>query len=290
MTDLKERLKEQSQNAAIQQPIVDTKTGEIMEAKPPSIEAQFQAQLKKMEAQIARALPKHMTVDRFSRIVLTEIRRNPKLLQCMNDAPVTLWSSILLSAQLGVDLTPSLGQAYILPYWNKKTGKTEAQLQLGYRGLLGLVRNSGEIEAVMCETVFEKDHLEIQLGPETVFKHIPYLDGDAGEPKLYYMVAKFKGGGYHLEWMTKAQIEKVRQRSQSGSDSSKYGASGPWVTDYDEMAKKTVIKRASKKLPLSVEVQRKLAQDEVVKREMTDDLLEWQKDESNFDVIDQVEQ
>lgn len=263
---LKEALKEKTQ----QQTIQATVNG--VDSPKPTTEQTFRAELKKMESEIIRALPKHMSIDRFCRIVATEIRRNPKLLQVVQDAPITLWSAILLAAQLGLDLTPSLGQGYIIPYYNGKTQKTEAQFQVGYRGLVDLVRRSGEIESIMCEVVYENDSLDMKLGPDMVFEHKPYLDGEPGKPRLFYVIAKFRSGGFHLEWMTLSQIEKIRARSKSGD-------SGPWKTDYEEMAKKTVIKRACKKLPLSTDIQRLVAQDEVVKRDITDDLISYQDDE-----------
>ena len=276
--ELKETLKVKAQEepAGIQ--------GQSAVSQPISLEQKFNAQLKKMETEIKRALPKHMTADRFSRIVLTEIRRNPKLLQVMNDAPVTLWSAILLSAQLGIDLTPSLGQGYIIPYnrnqqvdgkWVKKC---EAQFQLGYRGLLDLVRRSGLITSVTCEVVHENDEFDFCISPTNdTFSHKPFVKGDRGAPYLYYMIAKFSDGGYHIEWMTKDDVDKIKSRSKSPNV-------GPWVTDYDEMAKKTVIKRASKKLPLSVEAQKQISNDEVIKRDITEDILEWQQDESVYDI------
>jgi recombination protein RecT len=232
-----------------------------------SLDSVFKNTLKTMEKEIARALPRHMTVDKMCRVVTTLIRTNPALLPFLQKSPTTFWGGILLSAQLGLDLTPSLGQAYLIPYGS------HIQFIIGYRGMLDLIYRSGEVSSVQCDVVYENDSLEFELGINDVFIHKPKLDGNRGKAKLYYAVFKFKSGGYHFEWMTIDQIELIRDRSASKN-------SGPWKTDYDEMAKKTVIRRAAKKLPMSTDFRRLIENDEVIKKEILDDMTEPQFNES----------
>lgn len=248
---------------------------QVEENKALTPEKQFARELKLMEKEIVRALPKHMDIGRFSRTTLSLIKQTPKLLVVLQQAPNTLWASILLSAQLGLDLTPGLGQGYIIPYYNKKTGKTEAQFQAGYRGLLDMVYRSGEVQSVQCEVSYEKDFLDIQFGTDFKFIHKPFLDGERGKAKLYYAVFTFKSGNYHVEWMTTDQVKRIRMRSKSPNE-------GPWVTDEEEMSKKTVIRRATKKLPMSTEYRRMIEQDETVKRNIAEDMLDAQEDEKDF--------
>lgn len=259
------------------------KTSDYVKQEKPatqSVENVFRNTLKKMENEISRALPRHMTVDKMCRNVTTLVRVNPQLLNGLNDSPVTFWSALLLSSQLGLDLTPTLGQAYLIPFNNKRTGKVEIQFIFGYRGMLDLIYRSGEVASVQCDVVYEKDDMELELGIIDKFVHRPKLDGHRGNPILYYAIFKFKTGGYHFEWMSKSQIDSIRQRSQSGKVGGKYDPSGPWVTDYDEMAKKTVLRRASKKLPMSTEFRRIIENDETIKREILDDMTEPQFNES----------
>ena len=241
------------------------------EAPKMSLEMLFEKQLKMMEKEILKALPKHMDIGRLSRVTLSLVKGNQGLLKVFNDDPASLWASILLAAQMGLEPN-TMGTCFIIPYYSNVDKKNHAQFQMGYRGYLKLLYNSNEIESAHVEVVYERDHLDIQFGIENKFIHKPYLDGDRGKSKIYYLIVKFKTGGHFIEFMTKDQIDLIRDRSKSKNN-------GPWVTDYDEMAKKTVVKRAAKYLPLSVEIQRAFSQDDVIKRTITDDLTEPQNNE-----------
>ena len=182
----------------------------------------------KFQAQIAAALPKFLDTEHFVRSALTEFRLNPALAECS---------------------VPSvLGQCYPVPFNNKKTGQKECQFLLSYRGMLAIARRSGEIASVIAEAVHEKDVFDVEYGLEPKLTHKPYLDGDPGKLKGCYVVVRFKGDGVEplIKYMPKSEIDKHRARSKAGS-------SGPWVTDYEEMAKKTVFRSIFKWLPVSIE-------------------------------------
>jgi recombination protein RecT len=203
---------------------------------------------------IKQALPKHFNAERLARIALTESRKNPALLDCSATSFIT---AILTSAQLGLE--PSvMGQVYFIPYYNSKTQMKEVQFQIGYRGLLELVRRSGEIQSISAHEVYEKDQFEFEYGLNEKLIHKPYLNGDRGKMVAVYAVARFKDGGQAFEVMTIEDVNKLRDRSRSAN-------SGPWVTDYPAMAKKTVLKQLCKYLPLQTEVSTALAVDETVK-------------------------
>ncbi|GGE47917.1 DNA recombination protein RecT [Pullulanibacillus camelliae] len=212
------------------------------------------AYLKKMGPQIEKALPKHMDPDRMARIALTTIRQTPKLLQC--EIP-SLLGAVMQAAQLGLE--PGLiGHCYIIPYGN------QAQFIIGYKGMIDLARRSGHIESIYAQVVYENDEFEYEFGLDPKLVHKPLLDGDRGAFKAAYGVAKYKDGGFHIEVMGKGDIEKIRQRSKASNN-------GPWKTDYEEMAKKTVIRRMWKYLPISIEIQQQAAQDEVVRKDITEE-------------------
>lgn len=114
--------------------------------------------------------------------------------------------------------------------------------------MLSIARRSGEIASVIAEVVHEKDEFSVEYGLEPKLIHKPCLDGDPGAMKGAYCVVRFKGDGVEplIKYMPKAEIDKHRRRSKASS-------SGPWVTDYEEMSKKTVFRAIFKWLPVSIE-------------------------------------
>lgn len=203
--------------------------------------------------QLALAVPRHMTADRMARVAMTEIRKNPKLLQC---DPTTLMGAIMQLAQLGLEPGGALGHAYLLPFDNRKAGTVDVQLIVGYRGMIDLARRSGQIVSIEARAVYRDDDFAVTLGLDSDIKHVPAWDkADRGPLTFVYAVAKLKDGGVQFDVMSRAEIEKIRARSKSADR-------GPWVSDFDEMAKKTVTRRLFKYLPVSIELQRAVGIDE----------------------------
>ncbi len=210
----------------------------------------FAGTLEDMKPQLAAALPKHISPDRMIRVALTCYRQIPDLRKC---TPESVIGAVVQCAQLGLE-PGLLGQAYLIPFkknWkDKQTGQWMSQMECqfipGYKGLISLARRSGDVTSINATAVHKNDEFEIVLGVDPNIKHIPNLVGDRGEIVLVYAVAKFRDGGYHMEWMTRSEIEAIRNRSKAKD-------SGPWVTDWEQMAKKTVIRRMSNYLPMSVE-------------------------------------
>lgn len=215
--------------------------------------AAFRTFLEKQKHQIAAALPKHINPDRMIRLACTEFAKNPVLQKC---DPISVFGAIIQASQLGLEIGV-MGQAYLVPFKNGKTGRFEAQFIPGYKGLISLARRSGEVTSIETNIVYEKDTFDLVLGVDSNLTHKPYLDGDRGKPRLVYGVAKFKDGGYHLEWMTIAEVEKIRARSKAKD-------SGPWLTDYEQMVRKTLIRRMANYLPMSIELQNALQIDQAV--------------------------
>lgn len=213
----------------------------------------FPAMLKQHQAEIARALPKHLNPDRMTRIALTEFRKNPRLAEC---DPRSVFAAVIMASQLGLE--PGLmGQCYLIPY------KSECQLIPGYQGLLDLVRRSGKVKRIEAQVVYERDRFTYKTGLFVTLEHEPLLDGERGEPRLAYAVAEFADGGHHVEIMTRAQIEAIRDRGQNSQNAKRYGKKTPWDTDTDEMWRKTVLRRLCKFLPKSVELAQAVSLDDL---------------------------
>ena len=194
------------------------------------------AQLKQRESQFTAALPAHMPVERFMRVVLTAIQNNPAL---ANADRASLWNSCMRAAQDG--LLPD-GRDGALVIYRTKAGsewieKVQWMPMIG--GLRKKVRNSGEIKDWNCHVVYAKDHFEFELGDDPFIKHKPFMGGDPGPVVAAYSVAQFKSGEKSREVMTRAQIEQVRAASKSKDR-------GPWVDWFDEMCRKTVARRHAK--------------------------------------------
>lgn len=222
----------------------------------------MQGYIKSMEGEIAKALPSVMTPERFTRMVLSAISTNPKLASC---TPASFLGAMMNAAQLGLEPNTPLGQAYILPYQNK--GTLEAQFQIGYKGLIDLAYRSGEVELVQAHIVYANDKFEVQLGLEPKLVHVP-ADKDRGEAIKVYAMFKTKSGGYGFEVMS---MDAIRLHAEKYSKAYKSGYS-PWSTNFEEMAKKTVLKKCLKYAPLKSDFVRQAAQDGSVKTEIDEDM------------------
>ena len=205
---------------------------------------------KGFQNQMRMALPKNLTADRLTRIVMTEFRKNPTLQQC---TPASFMAAVLQAAQLGLEPGSALGQAYLVPF--KAKGKYECQLIVGYRGMISLSRRSGEILSINAYCVHAKDDFTYQLGLHPDIQHIPSSEADPGPVVFVYAVAQLRGGGVQFEVMSRAEIEAVRDQSQGWTSAVKYKTTGlsPWTKHFDEMAKKTVVRKMFKYLPVSTE-------------------------------------
>ena len=193
-------------------------------------------QINDMKGELARALPKHMDADRIARIATTVIKQTPALGRC---TPVSLLGALMTASQLGLEPGP-LGEAYLVPYGNTVT------FIPGYRGLIKLAWQSGQVKNIAAHVVYEGDTFDYGFGLAPTLEHKPAMS-DRGKPVAVYAVVQFMNGGHAFDVMSVADVEAIRARSKAGK-------SGPWVTDWAEMAKKTVIKRVLKMVPLSSEL------------------------------------
>ena len=220
----------------------------VVEKKPKTIFDIIQAGAK----QFATALPKHINTDRFVRIAITTIRQNPKLAQCSQES---LLGALMVSAQLGLE-PGTLGQCYLIPFENKKLGKVECQFQIGYKGLIELLRRSGQLSDIYSYTVYENDDFNIEYGLSRTLTHKPNFS-DRGEIIGFYAVAILKDGAKAFEYMTKDEVVKHEEKYRKGSYKNDV-----WNKNFEEMAQKTVVKKLLKWLPISVEFLENIEKDD----------------------------
>ena len=200
--------------------------------------------LTKQTEQIARALPKFLTPDRFVRVALTTINKNPKLLECTQES---LMACIMDCAQLGLEPDNVMGRAFLIPYNDNKNHRMVCQLQVGYKGLCDLAFRSGKVKSLMAQIVCQRDEFDFQFGLAHKLDHKPYFGTeDRGPVVAVYAYAIMENGVTAFDVMGVDDVERIKRQSKSSDK-------GPWVDHWDEMARKTVLKRLSKYLPLSVE-------------------------------------
>ena len=239
----------------------------------------MQTYIKSMEGEIKKALPSVITPERFTRMVLSAISTNPQLGSC---TPQSFLCAMMSAAQLGLEPNTPLGQAYILPYKNK--GTLEAQFQLGYKGLIDLAYRSGDVEVVQAHIVYENDTFECEFGLEPKLTHVP-ADSNRGKAVKVYAMFKTKAGGYGFEVMS---MDDVKNHAQKYSKS--FGSSySPWSTNFEEMAKKTVLKKCLKYAPLKSDFVRGVVQDGAIKNEISEDMYEVPNvviDEGEYTIVD----
>ncbi|AUZ30163.1 MULTISPECIES: recombination protein RecT [Bacillus] len=212
------------------------------------------------------ALPKHLDADRLIRLAVTEFRKNPALKGC---TPESLLGAVMQAAQVGLE-PDALGSAYLVPFKNKKkdpeTGKDEwvkeVQLQIGYKGLIELVRRSGQVTSIVANEVYEKDDFDFEYGTNERLYHKPTMAADRGNLKCFYAYARFKDGGHAFTVMSVDQVNQVRDKFSKSQRNGEHF--GPWADHYESMAKKTVIKQLVKYMPISVEIQNQITRDETV--------------------------
>ena len=206
---------------------------------------QIKDYIKSYEREIAKALPSVITPERFARMATTAVTQNPDLATC---TPQSFIGAMLTAAQLGLEPNTPLGQAYLIPYGNN------CQFQLGYRGLIELAHRSGDIKSIESHVVYSNDEFDFEFGLDPKLKHKP-AKGDRGDVAWVYAVYHTKDDGYGFEVMSVEDINRHRAKYSKAKNS-------PWDSAWDEMAKKTVIKKVLKYAPLKTEFVRTMATDE----------------------------
>ena len=236
--------------------------------------------LKQKAGEIAKMLPKHLNAERLLKVAQIAATTTPALAKC---DVASLVGAIGQCAQMGLEPNTVLGHAYLVPFNTKRKDANggerwvnSVQVIIGYKGLIDLARRSGQIVSIAAHEVCDADRFELVYGLDEKLNHTPAM-GNRGEVIGFYAVAKLKDGGHCFEFMSRHQVETIRDGSQGFQQAKKYGkeAAHPWSAHFVEMGRKTVIRRLAKFLPLSVEFQTGVA---------LDAMAESGKDQHNDDI------
>lgn len=201
---------------------------------------------------VAKALPAGMDAGRFVRMVLTEVRRTPKLAEC---DPATLLGAMMLSAQTGLEPGGPLGQAFLIPRWSGRRKVMEAQFQIGYKGYVQLAARSGV--TITARTVREGDEFDFAYGTDEYVKHKPML-GSTSPAIAWYAVGQFADGRRPVF------VVIDRNTTEAAKNAGAAGDRGPWATHYEQMGEKTAANRLQRWLPLTTDVALAMAADGAV--------------------------
>src|SRR5438552_14176436 len=196
--------------------------------------------------QIFKYLPRHLDADKMIYVALETVRADSYMRQC---EPQTFVQAVLEASQLGLMLGNKLGHAYLAPRRDKKTNALKCQLLIGCRGFIALAHRTGKVSSIYPAIVHQGDQFSLKLGTGRQLVHAPVLDSaKRGDWIGAYAVVEFRDGRTDFEWMTRQEIEKVKQCSESANE-----AWSPWRRFEDEMIKKSPIRRMAKRLCLSSE-------------------------------------
>ena len=219
----------------------------------------LKGEITRMSPQFQMALPKHISTEKFTRVLITAISTNELLVTATRQS---LFAACMRSAQEG--LLPDGRESAIVTY-KTKDGNVTAQFMPMVAGILKKVRNSGELSSITAQIVHANDKFRYWVDSDGEhIEHEPNFFSDRGPRIGVYSFAKTKDGGIYMEVLTSKQIEAIR----SSSKSAQYG---PWSGPFeDEMIKKSAIKRLSKRLPMSTDL------DSLMKAD--DDLYEFKNE------------
>ena len=217
--------------------------GEVAEGTP-TLKGQIQA----MESQFAMAMPKGMEAAQLVRDALTCLRQTPDLAKC---TPSTVLGALMSCAQLG--LRPGvLGHAWVLPFYDGLSRSHKAQLVVGYKGYVDLAYRNPQVSSVIARTVYEGDTFDVDYGLEDRLVHKPSLSGERSKPIAHYAIFKTASGGRAFWVMTEDEMQAWKKRYAPKDRSNKIV--GPWVSDYEAMARKTCLLRLASWMPKSTEL------------------------------------
>lgn len=191
-----------------------------------------------VSAKLAEVAGKHMKAEDLTRLALMALNRQPELARC---SQVSILRALMDAASLGIKPGGTMGRGYLVPRKNRATGDLECCFDPGWRGLVDIARRSGKVKSIESHVVYSSDKFRISYGLNPVLEHVPDLQGDQGTIVAAYAIAVFHDGATQVEVMSLRDLEKIRKSSASQG--------GPWSNWFDEMARKSVVKRLCKYLP-----------------------------------------
>lgn len=259
----KERERELEQQQ--KQPAAEAKAQEVQKAevmppkaaplaKPLDPQQALYAELTRHKEQIQLSIPKgtKLTAEKIISVLMNATGRNESLLKC---TPISIVRAVKQAAELGLEIAGPLGEAYLVPFkrrWKDEHGnwreQSEAQFIMGYRGIIALATRTRAVKTISARVVHENDVFDVNLAEETIV-HKPNLKNPGGVCAAY-AIAVLGEGLKKVEVMSVDQLEEIRKRSKTYDDQTGI-SDGPWRTDYEEMCRKTVVRRLGKYLGLS---------------------------------------
>ncbi len=226
--------------------------------------------------QLEAALPRHLTLQRMESVCLSAALNDPKLLECYTPS---LFGAMIKCSQLGLEPNNALGQAYLIPFKNTKKNRMDVQLIMGYRGMIDLARRSGNIVSLQAQAVRDGDEFVFEWGIEEKLRHVPCAN--RGEIVQFYAYAKLVGGGVQFDKLTREDMDTHMRTTQSK------GAYGPWKDHYEQMGRKTMIRRLFNYLPVSIEMAQAMALDNTGETQVQ--ALDNVLDDVEYQVVENVD-
>lgn len=213
--------------------------------------------------------PKHLNPERLLRVMAHAVYKTPKLAECQ---PMTLLGAMMVCASLGLEPNTVLGHAYLIPFEKREkrngqwvTVAVDVNLIIGYRGYIDLARRSGSLVSIHADVVYgpgggrePADEFSFEYGSNMHLRHRPIGDREGREPVWAYAHASLKDG-QAFEVLPYPRVLRIRDNSEGFKSALRQGKDkpaflrSPWVAFEHEMASKTMIRRLTKVLPLSIE-------------------------------------
>lgn len=194
-------------------------------------------------AQIATGFMKPVEL---TRLALVAVSKTPDLLKC---SQASILRALIDAATLRIVPGGTMGRGYLVPRKNKNTGRLEASFDPGWRGLADIARRSGQVIGIDAQVVYKADHFKYIAGTDKRIEHEPNLEAtDLGPIIAAYAVAIMKDGPPQLEVLRRSDIDRIHEVSAAKA--------GPWANWFDEMARKSAVRRLCKYLPYDPELER----------------------------------
>lgn len=232
----------------------DAKSPEMIHHKKGALFHMLEGMGAFFKAAVPPGMERVFTPARITRLVMAAASQPGSSLFDCN--PQSVGRCVGQAVGLGLDPGGGTGECYLVPF--RSRGQLHCQLIIGYRGVVTLARRNGKLLSLEAHAVYENDQLDVRLGTESHILHRPKLLGDRGEFVSVYCVAHLEGGGPpQHDWMS---IEHVKQSvGYIKAEKGHRPEESPWRKHFAEMAKKTVILRASKLLPISPDLAEAMA-------------------------------
>lgn len=192
------------------------------------------------------AHPSHAADFKRQLIIMADaIASDPKKAECTS---VSIIGAVLRGAMTG--LAYDLRDFYLVPYGAKQPDGSyvqELQFMMSYMGMCKLVLNAGICKTICANVVYENDIFDCEMGTGERITHRRDWKKPRGKAIAVYAKAVMANGSETFEIDGVDGIDEIRKRNSM----QKNGPKGAWVTDWDEMAKKVMLKRLAKRLPMS---------------------------------------